>query len=42
MIARQANMLDFGRVSLDGSEVEVYCSKHKALSYKQACELEQF
>ena len=40
MIARQANMLKLGSVSLDGSKVKANASKHKALSYEHACKLE--
>lgn len=40
MIARQANMLKLGSVSLDGSKVKANASRHKALSYEHACKLE--
>jgi transposase len=40
MIARQANMLKLGSVSLDGSKFKANASRHKALSYEHACKLE--
>ncbi len=40
MIARQANMLKLGSISLDGSKVKANASRHKALSHEHACKLE--
>ncbi len=40
LIARQANWLKMGTISLDGTKMKANASKHKALSYKHACKLE--
>ena len=40
LIARHAQWLKMGTVSLDGTKMKANASKHKALSYKHACKLE--
>jgi transposase len=40
-IARQMKVLKLGKVSIDGTKIEANASKHKALSYGQACKLEK-
>lgn len=40
MHRRQAGWLKLGNVSLDGTKIKANASKHKALSYRYACELE--
>ena len=39
-IAQKAGWLKLGNVSLDGTRIKANASKHKALSYRYACELE--
>lgn len=41
MIAQEAGWLKLGNVSLDGTKIKANASKHKALSYKHACQLEK-
>ena len=41
MIAKEAEWLKMGTISLDGSKMKANASKHKALSYKHACKLEK-
>ncbi len=41
LIAREANWLKMGSISLDGTKMKANASKHKALSYKHACKLEE-
>jgi len=40
-IARQMNVFKLGKISLDGTKIHANASKHQALSWKHACELEQ-
>ncbi len=40
MLARETGMLKLGTVALDGTKVHANASKHSALSWKHACELE--
>ncbi len=40
-IAHQMDVLKLGKISLDGSKVKANASKHHALSWEQACKLEQ-
>ena len=40
-IAAEAGLLKLGTVSLDGTKIKANASKHKAMSYKYACELEK-
>lgn len=40
-IAAEAGLLKLGTVCLDGTKVKANASKHKAMSYKYACELEK-
>lgn len=40
-IARQMDVLKLGKVSLDGTKIHANASKHQALSWKYACELEK-
>jgi len=39
--AYEMGLLKIGKVSIDGSKVNANASKHKAMSYKRACELEK-
>jgi hypothetical protein len=41
VFAHTAGLLKLGTVSLDGTKVQANASKHKALSYKHACKLEE-
>lgn len=41
LIAKQSGWLKLGHVSLDGTKIKANASKHKALSYKYACQLEK-
>lgn len=41
LIAHQMNVLKLGKVSLDGTKIKANASKHRALSWKHACNLEQ-
>jgi transposase len=41
VIAHQMNVFKLGRVSIDGTKVHAYASRHKALSYGHACKLER-
>lgn len=41
LIAHQMNILKLGKVSLDGTKIKANASKHRALSWKHACKLEQ-
>ncbi len=41
LIAKEAGWLKLGHVSLDGTKIKANASKHKALSYKYACQLEE-
>ena len=41
LIAQEAKWLKMGTISLDGTKIKANASKHKALSYKHACKLEQ-
>jgi transposase len=41
LLAHAAKVLKLGTVSLDGTKVKANASKHKALSYKHACKLEE-
>ena len=41
MIAKEAQWLKMGTISLDGSKMKANASKHKALSYDYACKLEK-
>jgi transposase len=40
-IARQMKVLKLGTVSIDGTKIQAYASRHKALSYGHACKLEK-
>jgi transposase len=40
-IARQMKVLKLGKVSIDGTKVQANASKHKALSYGNACKMEK-
>ena len=40
-IASEAGLLKLGMVCLDGTKMKANASKHKAMSYKYACELEK-
>ena len=40
-IAHEMNILKLGKVSIDGTKVHANASKHKALSYGHACNLER-
>ena len=40
LIAKESGWLNLGHVSLDGTKIKANASKHKALSYQYACELE--
>ena len=40
VLAREAGMLRLGTVALDGTKVHANASRHSALSYKHACEIE--
>lgn len=41
MIAKDAQWLKMGTISLDGTKMKANASKHKALSYEYACKLEK-
>jgi transposase len=41
MLAREMGLLKLGKVSLDGTKVKANASKHHALSWEHACELER-
>ena len=41
MIAKKAQWLKMGTISLDGTKMKANASKHKALSYEYACKLEK-
>lgn len=41
LVAKEADVLQLGRISLDGSKVHADASKSKAVSYKRLLELEQ-
>ena len=41
MIAHSMGIMKLGKVSLDGTKVKANASKHKALSWKHACKLEE-
>jgi hypothetical protein len=41
LIAKESGRLNMGTISLDGTKMKANASKHKALSYKHACELEK-
>ena len=40
LLAREMNVLKLGRIALDGTKVKANASKHKALSYAHAKEIE--
>ena len=40
LLARQAGMLKLGTVALDGTKVHADASRHSALSWRRACEIE--
>ena len=40
LLAREAGVLKLGTVALDGTKVHANASRHSALSWKHACELE--
>ncbi len=40
LLARQAGMLKLGTVALDGTKIHADASRHSALSWKRACEIE--
>jgi transposase len=40
LIAAQMELVELGDVSIDGTKVKANASKHKAMSWKRACELE--
>lgn len=40
LIAQQMGLLKLGKVSLDGTKMKANASKHRALSWKYACQLE--
>lgn len=40
-IAHQMDLLNVGDIALDGTKVKANASKHKALSWKHACQLEE-
>jgi transposase len=40
LIAQQIGVLKLGKVSLDGTKIKANASKHRALSWKHACKLE--
>lgn len=40
-IAHEMDLLELGDISIDGTKVNANASKHKALSYKHACKLEE-
>ena len=40
-LAREAGLLKVGTVSVDGSKIKANASKHKALTYERACELDR-
>lgn len=40
-IAHEMNVLNLGKVSLDGTKVKANASKHHALSWEHACKLEE-
>jgi hypothetical protein len=40
VLAREAGLLKLGTVALDGTKVHANASRHRALSYAQACKLE--
>jgi len=40
-IAQQMNVFKLGKISLDGTKIHANASKHQALSWKYACELEK-
>lgn len=41
LIAQQMGLLKLGKVSLDGTKLKANASKHRALSWKYACKLEE-
>lgn len=41
LIAQQMGLLKLGKVSLDGTKIKANASKHRALSWKYACKLEE-
>ncbi len=41
LIAKASDILKMGTISLDGTKIKANASKHKALSYKHACQLEK-
>ena len=40
-IAGQMKVFKLGKVSIDGTKIQAYASRHKALSYGHACKLEK-
>lgn len=40
-VAHEMGLLEVGDIALDGTKVKANASKHKALSYKRACQLEE-
>jgi transposase len=40
LLAKELNFLKIGTVSIDGTKIQANASKHKAMSWKRACELE--
>ena len=40
LLARQAGMVKLGTVALDGTKIHANASRHSALSWKRACEIE--
>jgi hypothetical protein len=40
MLAREAGLLKLGTVALDGTKIHANASRHRALSYERACQLE--
>ena len=40
LLARQAGMLKLGTVALDGTKIHADASRHSALSWRRACEIE--
>jgi len=41
LIAREMDILKLGKLSLDGTKIKANASKHRALSWKHACKIEQ-
>ena len=41
LIAKEMDILKLGKISLDGTKIKANASKHRALSWKHACKIEQ-